>query len=166
MLTKRQKSFRRHGFVPEILFSQVNRLATSFQGALPFNHGADCTKCWNGKLSHVHIFFQCKDPDAVRLRTEADTIIDHQNLIPRPRRPQQRRDKYSLERTTVLEGMVPMRTGMPSNQRSDGYHFLGNLETKQRVVYCVPTLSIWYRLTADWAMKRNLMMSHLILWRA
>jgi hypothetical protein len=96
MLTKRQKSFRRHGFVPEILFSQVNRLANIdlrhflwlyFQGALPFNHGADCSKCWNGKLSHVHIFFQCKDPDAVRLRTEADTIIDlifNQNLIPRP----------------------------------------------------------------------------------
>ena len=96
MLTKRQKSFRRHGFVPEVLFTQVNRLANIdlrhflwqyFQGALPFKHGADCTKCWNGKLSHVHIFFECKDPEAVRLRKEADTIIDlifNQNLIPKP----------------------------------------------------------------------------------
>ena len=97
MLTPRQKGFLGRGFVPEILFNQVNRIANLkfrhflwlyFQGGLSFMHGHSCHGCVDGKLSHQHIFFGCPSPTCKNIRGQADSIVDmifNQNLSPTPR---------------------------------------------------------------------------------
>ena len=97
ILTPRQKGFLGRGFVPEILFSQVNRIANLklrhflwmyFQGGLPFKHEAQCHGCVFGRLSHQHIFFGCSSSTCTQLRGEADSIVDliyNKNLSPTPR---------------------------------------------------------------------------------
>ena len=64
----------RYNIHPRNVFSNVNKIASIpirafawkyFQGALPFDHKAEC-ECGESILTHKHIFFECERTSYIR----------------------------------------------------------------------------------------------------